>query len=76
MPSVSKRQQHLMGAAYGGATFPAAKALRREMSPTQLRDFAATKTKSLPVRAPKAKPPTKQHAKAVTKSSDPKTAKY
>lgn len=73
MPSVSKKQQHLMGAAYGGATFPEARALRREMSPTQLRDFAATKTKALPSRV---RPPTKSHAKAETKSSYPKTKKY
>lgn len=66
-----------MGAAYGGANFPEAKSLRREMSPTQLRDFAATKTTSLPSRvSAKQKPPTKQQAKTRTTSSYPKTAKY
>jgi hypothetical protein len=48
MPSVSKAQQHLMGAALGGATFPEARAVRRSMSTQQLRDFASTKTATLP----------------------------
>jgi hypothetical protein len=50
VPSVSQSQQHLMGAAYGGATFPAAKALRSSMTMKQLSDFASTPTKNLPVK--------------------------
>jgi hypothetical protein len=37
-----------MGAAEHGATFPAAKAIRRSMSKSQMYDFAATKEKGLP----------------------------
>jgi hypothetical protein len=48
MPAKSKAQQHLMAAAAHGASFPTAKALRRSMTLTQLRDFASTPTKKLP----------------------------
>lgn len=40
MPSVSKAQQRLFGAAEHGATFPAAERLRDSMSHSQLHDFA------------------------------------
>lgn len=48
MPSRSKSQQKLMGAALGGAKFPAAKKIRASMSSSQIEDFAATKRKGLP----------------------------
>jgi hypothetical protein len=64
MPSVSKAQQRLMGAAEHGATFPMAKQLRGSMTHQQLHDFAATKLTNLPthvkpktVASPKVKPP-------------------
>lgn len=41
MPSVSKAQQRLMGAAEHGADFPMAKKLRGSMSHQQLHDFAS-----------------------------------
>jgi hypothetical protein len=41
MPSTSKAQQRLMGAAEHGADFPAAKKLRASMSHEQLHDFAS-----------------------------------
>jgi hypothetical protein len=50
MPSVSKSQQRLFGAAEHGATFPLAEKLRSTMSHQQLHDFAATKTAGLPNR--------------------------
>jgi hypothetical protein len=55
MPAKSKAQQHLMAAAEHGASFPMAKKLRGSMSMSSLRDFARTKTKSLPkhVKRPK-----------------------
>lgn len=44
MPSKSKAQQNLMGAALsakrGGKTFPAAKKVASQMSEKQLKDFA------------------------------------
>ena len=54
MPSRSKAQQHLMAAAEHGASFPMAVKLRQSMSLNQLKDFAETKTASLPshVKAP------------------------
>lgn len=51
MPSVSKRQQRLMGAAEHGAQFPAAKALRRSMTHQQLHDFASGSMKGKPERS-------------------------
>jgi hypothetical protein len=53
MPSKSKAQQHTAGAAEHGANFPAAKAMRASMTPKQLHDFAATKTKGLPAHTKK-----------------------
>lgn len=41
MPSVSRSQQRLFGAAEHGASFPLAQKLRNSMSHTQLHDFAA-----------------------------------
>jgi hypothetical protein len=57
LPSKSKAQQHLMAAAYSGATFPLAQKLRRGMSLQQLHDFAATKTKKLPTHVKAKKKP-------------------
>jgi hypothetical protein len=59
VPSVSIKQRNLMGAALGGAMFPAAKQLRSTMSTSQLKDFAGTKTAGLPLRAKPLKAPIK-----------------
>lgn len=40
MPSKSKAQQRLMGAAAHGATFPLARKIRDTMTPQTLQDFA------------------------------------
>lgn len=40
MPSVSKAQQRLMGAAEHGASFPMAKKVRSSMTMGQMHDFA------------------------------------
>lgn len=48
MPSTSKKQRRLMGAAEHGATFPLAQKLRASMTHQQLHDFASTKEKGLP----------------------------
>ncbi len=40
MPSKSKSEQRLFGAALGGAQFPAAQQIRESMSLGQMRDFA------------------------------------
>lgn len=48
MPSRSKAQQRLMAAAEHGATFPAAKAIRRSMTREQMREYAETPRKGLP----------------------------
>ena len=48
MPSVSKAQQRLMGAAEHGASFPAAKKLRESMTHQQLHDFASGSMKGKP----------------------------
>lgn len=53
MPSVSKSQQRLMGAAAHGAKFPLAKKLRRTMTPKQLHDFASGSMKGKPEHAAK-----------------------
>ena len=50
MPSVSRAQQRLMGAAEHGAKFPLAKKLRRQMTHEQLHDFAVSITKQHPAR--------------------------
>jgi len=52
MPSVSKAQQRFMGAAYSRARAGHPRAGDPDMSVSQLRDFAATKTSGLPGRAP------------------------
>ena len=56
MPSTSKRQQRLMAAAEHGATFPAAKRLRKTMTHAQLHDFAAGSLKGKPEHVKVAKP--------------------
>jgi hypothetical protein len=56
MPAVSKAQQRLMGAAEHGADFPMATKLRGSMTMSQLHDFAATPSKSLPKHVSKGHP--------------------
>ena len=53
MPSVSKVQQSLMGAAYARKKAGHPRATDPKMSVSQLREFAATPTHNLPSRAPK-----------------------
>ena len=48
MPSVSKAQQRLMGAAEHGAQFPMAQKLRKSMTLSQLHDFAVGSEKGKP----------------------------
>lgn len=55
MPSVSKAQQHFMGMKYAQAK--AGKPTGMDMTTSQLRDFAGTKTKGLPTRKTKTKAP-------------------
>lgn len=56
MPAKSVKQQRLMGAAEGGASFPLAEKIRETMKPADLKDFASTPHAGLPmkVKAPKA----------------------
>lgn len=56
MPSLSKAQQRLMGAAEHGADFPMAQKVRESMTHTQLHDFASGSMAKKPehVPAPKA----------------------
>lgn len=49
MPSKSKAQQRLMGAAEHGAQFPMAQKLRALMTHQQLHDFASGSEKNKPV---------------------------
>lgn len=56
MPSVSKAQRRLMGAAEHGADFPMAQKLRQTMTHEQLHDFASTKEKGLPTHVKPAAP--------------------
>jgi hypothetical protein len=51
MPSKTKAQQRLFAAAAHGATFPKAKALRRDVPLQTLRDFATGPLKGKPARA-------------------------
>jgi len=51
VPSTSKSQQRLFGAAEHGADFPAARKLRSTMSHQQLHDFASGSMKGKPERA-------------------------
>jgi len=51
MPSVSKRQQSYMGAAYARAQAGHPRATDPKMSVDKLREFAATKRTGLPSRA-------------------------
>jgi len=48
MPSRSRAQQRLMGAAEHGANFPMARKLRQSMTHQQLHDFASGSMKSKP----------------------------
>lgn len=63
MPSVSRSQQHFMGAAYGRAKAGHPRASDPKMPISSLRDFAATSTKGLPGRAPKAPQPARGYGK-------------
>ena len=51
MPSVSKSQQHLMGAAYARAEAGHSRPGDPKMSLEKLREFASTKTGGLPEHA-------------------------
>lgn len=51
MPSVSKAQQHLIGAAYARAKSGHPRSSDPDMPVAKLREFAATKTGGLPARA-------------------------
>jgi hypothetical protein len=55
MPSKSKAQRRLMGAAEHGADFPMAKKVRGSMTKSQMSEFASTKEKGLPARVKKGK---------------------
>ena len=57
MPSVSKAQQRLMGAAEHGASFPMAQKLRKSMTMGQLHDFASGSEKGKPEHVKKSKAP-------------------
>lgn len=48
MPSVSKAQQRLMGAAEHGADFPMARKIRASMTKEQMHDFASGSEKGKP----------------------------
>lgn len=48
MPAVSQAQQHLMGAAEHGASFPMAQKIRGSMSRAQMHDFASGPEKGKP----------------------------
>jgi hypothetical protein len=52
MPSKSRAQQRLMGAAEHGATFPMARKLRQTMTHQQLHDFASGSMKGKPAHVP------------------------
>lgn len=54
MPAVSKAQQRLMGAAYGGSQTPAARALRTSMTEQELKDYASGSMRGKPERVGKA----------------------
>jgi hypothetical protein len=72
MPSVSKAQQRLMGAAEHGATFPMAQKLRASMSHQQLHDFASGPMKGKPAHVKKgSEPPKPSEPHAGKKASHP-----
>lgn len=50
MPAVSRAQQRLMGAAYGGSQTPAAKAIRASMTDDELKKWASGSMKGKPER--------------------------
>ncbi len=54
MPAVSKAQQRLMGAAYGGSQTPAARAIRASMTDTELKAYASGSMRGKPERVGKA----------------------
>lgn len=60
MPAKSRAQQRLMQAAEHGATFPAAKKLRRTMTHQQLHDFAVGSEKGKPQHVKKRGRPAKR----------------
>jgi len=65
MPAKSKKQRRLMAAAEHGANFPMAKKLRKSMTKSQMRDFAKTKEKNLPMKKKKTVSKRKSKSKAV-----------
>jgi hypothetical protein len=64
MPSVSKAQQHFLGMQYGKAK--AGEKTKVDMTKSQLKDFASTKTKGLPGHVKEGKPTS---GKAVEKAA-------
>lgn len=62
MPSVSKAQQHFMGMQYGKKK--AGEKTKVDMTKSQLKDFAATKTKGLPGHVKEGKPTSGKAVKA------------
>lgn len=79
MPSVSKAQQHLMGAAEHGADFPMAKKLRESMTHSQLHDFAVGSEKHKPEHTHMAKHEKKhsiKHSHVVHHSDGTKTVHH
>ncbi len=65
MPAKSQSQQKLFGAVLGGADFPLAKKLRRQMTGKQIREFASTQRRGLPDHI---KPPKIQSPQSAAKS--------
>jgi hypothetical protein len=43
MPATSEKQRRLMAAALHGADFPKAKAIRKSMSPAQIKHYTVTR---------------------------------
>lgn len=71
MPSLSKAQQRLMGAAEHGADFPLAVKLRETMTHTQLHDFASGSMAKKPEHVKPASAPT---PKVSPKAAAPKAS--
>jgi hypothetical protein len=74
IPSVSKKQRRLMGAAEHGADFPMAKKVRASMTKGQMHDFAKTKEKGLPEKKHKKKD--KMSFKPESLRFQPKSKRY
>ena len=63
MPSVSKAQQRLMGAAEHGADFPMARKIRGSMTHQQMHDFASGSEAGKPTHVPHKTHPTRNLGK-------------